>query len=79
MDNVVEGNDVSMEHLHEIHINIDETAPQVAPAQSVRGAMPAVPAAVATGSRAELVGATVDNVDIETGDVHAAVENVTDD
>ena len=77
MDNLVEYNDERMENLHEIHINIDETAPQVTPAQSVTGAMPAVPTAVATGSRAELVGATVDNVDIETGDVHAAGENVT--
>ena len=54
MDNVVEYNDESMENLHEIHINIDETAPH-----------------------AELVGSTVDNVDIETGDVHAVGENVT--
>ena len=54
MDNVVEYNDESMGNVHEIHINVDETAPH-----------------------AELVGSTVDNVDIETGDVHAAGENVT--
>ena len=65
MSNVVEYNDESMENLHEIHINIDETALQVTPAESVRAEMPAVPAAVATGTRAELVGATVDNVHID--------------
>jgi len=85
MDNLVEFNAESILNLHENHVNIDETSSEVSPAIDVIASVSDVAASrgttapVRTGVRnpnVELVGATVANIAIEAGDVHAPSENV---
>lgn len=88
MNNLVDFNAVSIDALHANHVNTDETdRAEVIPARSVRigrftivhvsqaGIPAAVPAVLPAVIRAE-VGATVPELEIEAGDVHATRDNV---